>query len=103
MLRGSDMQVKVLASTAAATAASAVLTGATGNMSAAFTTEFQNASAATTGNNSYAIEIEAVGARTGAASAQIKFRVMNTKTGEISEWQTNIPKLSRYNTKNICR
>ena len=88
MLRGSDMQVKVLASTAAATAASAVMTGATGNMSAAFTTEFQNASAATTGNNSYAIEIEAVGARTGAASAQIKFRVMNTKTGEISEWQT---------------
>ena len=87
MLRGSDMQVKVTASTAA-TAASAVLTGATGNMSAAFTTEFQNASAATTGNNSYAIEIEAVGARTGAASAQIKFRVMNTKTGEISEWQT---------------
>ena len=37
MLRGSDMQVKVLASTAAATAASAALTGATGNMSAAFT------------------------------------------------------------------
>ena len=88
MLRGSDMQVKVLASTAAATAASAVLTGATGNMSAAFTTTFQNASAATTGNNSYAIEIEAVGARTGAASAQIKFRVMNTKTGEMSEWIT---------------
>ena len=89
MLRGSDVQVKVLASTAAATNASAVLTGATGNMSAAFTANgFEGASAATTGNNSYAIEIEAVGARTGAASAQIKFRVMNTKTGEISEWQT---------------
>ena len=89
MLRGSDMQVKVLASTAAATAASAVLTGATGNMSAAFTAAgFQGASAAATGNNSYAIEIEAVGARTGAASAQIKFRVMNTKTGEMSEWIT---------------
>ena len=89
MLRGSDVQVKVLASTAAATNASAVLTGATGNMSAAVTLAgFQTASAATTGNNSYAIEIEAVGARTGAASAQIKFRVMNTKTGEISEWQT---------------
>ena len=89
MLRGSDMQVKVLASTAAATAASAVLTGATGNMSAAFTAAgFQGASAAVTGNNSYAIEIEAVGARTGAASAQIKFRVMNTKTGEMSEWIT---------------
>ena len=89
MLRGSDMQVKVLASTAAATAASAVMTGATGNMSAAFTAAgFQGASAAVTGNNSYAIEIEAVGARTGAASAQIKFRVMNTKTGEMSEWIT---------------
>ena len=89
MLRGSDMQVKVLASTAAATAASAALTGATGNMSAAFTAaNFQAASAAATGNNSYAIEIEAVGARTGAASAQIKFRVMNTKTGEMSEWIT---------------
>ena len=89
MLRGSDMQVKVTASTAAATAASAVLTGATGNFSSAVTVaNIAAASAAVTGNNSYAIEIEAVGARTGAASAQIKFRVMNTKTGEISEWQT---------------
>ena len=89
MLRGSDMQVKVTASTAAATAASAVLTGATGNFSSAVTVaNIAAASAAATGNNSYAIEIEAVGARTGAASAQIKFRVMNTKTGEISEWQT---------------
>ena len=89
MLRGSDMQVKVLASTAAATAASAVLTGATGNFSSAVTVaNIAAASAATTGNNSYAIEIEAVGARTGAASAQIKFRVMNTKTGEMSEWIT---------------
>ena len=89
MLRGSDMQVKVLASTATATTASAALTGATGNFSSAVTVaNIAAASAAATGNNSYAIEIEAVGARTGAASAQIKFRVMNTKTGEISEWQT---------------
>ena len=89
MLRGSDMQVKVLASTAAATAASAVMTGATGNMSAAFTAAgFQGASAAATGNNSYAIEIEAVGTRTASGTGQIRFRVMNTKTGEISEWQT---------------
>ncbi len=88
MLRGSDMQVKVLASTAAATAASAALTGATGGFAGMAVTNFAAASAAATGNNSYAIEIEAVGARTGAASAQIKFRVMNTKTGEMSEWIT---------------
>ena len=87
MLRGSDVTVTVKGT--AATTASAVVTGATGNMSAAVTLAgFEAASAAATGNNSYTIEIEAVGTRTGATSAQIKFRVMNTKTGEISEWQT---------------
>ena len=88
MLRGSDVTVTVKGT--AATTASAVLTGATGNMSAAFTAAgFQGASAAVTGNNSYTIEIEAVGSKTAAnTAAQIKFRVMNTKTGEISEWQT---------------
>ena len=87
MLRGSDVTVTVKGT--AATTASAVVTGATGNMSAAVTLAgFEAASAAATGNNSYTIEIEAVGTRTGATSAQIKFRVMNTKTGVMSEWQT---------------
>ncbi len=88
MLRGSDVQVTVKGT--AATTASAVVTGATGNMSAAFTAAgFQAASAAVTGNNSYTIEIEAVGSKTAAnTAAQIKFRVMNTKTGVMSEWMT---------------
>ena len=87
MLRGSDVQVTVKGT--AATTASAVLTGATGNMSAAVTlVGFEAASAAVTGNNSYSIEIEAVGTRTANGTSQIRFRVMNTKTGEISEWQT---------------
>ena len=87
MLRGSDVQVTVKGT--AATTASAVLTGATGNMSAAVTLAgFEAASAAVTGNNSYSIEIEAVGTRTANGTGQIRFRVMNTKTGEISEWQT---------------
>ena len=87
MLRGSDVQVTVKGT--AATTATAVLTGATGNMSAAVTLAgFEAASAAVTGNNSYSIEIEAVGTRTANGTGQIRFRVMNTKTGEISEWQT---------------
>ena len=87
MLRGSDVQVTVKGT--AATTATAVLTGATGNMSAAVTLAgFEAASAAATGNNSYSIEIEAVGTRTANGTGQIRFRVMNTKTGEISEWQT---------------
>ena len=87
MLRGSDVQVTVKGT--AATTATAVVTGATGNMSAAVTLAgFEAASAAVTGNNSYSIEIEAVGTRTANGTGQIRFRVMNTKTGEISEWQT---------------
>ena len=87
MLRGSDVQVTVKGT--AATTASAVVTGATGNMSAAVTLAgFEAASAAVTGNNSYTIEIETVGTRTANGTGQIRFRVMNTKTGEISEWQT---------------
>ena len=87
MLRGSDVQVTVKGT--AATTATAVVTGATGNMSAAVTLAgFEAASAAVTGNNSYSIEIEAVGTRTANGTSQIRFRVMNTKTGEISEWQT---------------
>ena len=88
MLRGTDFQVTVKG-TAAITAGTAVLTGATGGMAGAFAgAGFEAASAATTGNISYSIEIEALGNRTGAASAQIRFRVMNTKTGELSEWET---------------
>ena len=88
MLRGSDVQVTVKGT--AATTASAVVTGATGNFSSAVTLAgFQAASAAVTGNNSYTIEIEAVGSKTAAnTAAQIKFRVMNTKTGVMSEWMT---------------
>ena len=88
MLRGSDVTVTVKGT--AATTASAVVTGATGNFSSAVTLAgFQAASAAVTGNNSYTIEIEAVGSKTAAnTAAQIKFRVMNTKTGVMSEWMT---------------
>ena len=89
MLRGDDFKVTVKGS--AATTASAALTGATGGFAgtnAVTTTTFAAASAAATGSNSYSIEIEAVGKRSANGTGQIKFRVMNTKTGEISEWQT---------------
>ena len=87
MLRGSDMQVTVKGS--AATTASAAITGATGGMAAAAAFNaagFTSASAAVTGGNSYSIEFEALGTRSAGGSGQIRFRVMNTKTGEISEW-----------------
>ena len=88
MLRGDDFTVKVKG-TAAITAGSAVLTGSTGNMSAAISVGgFAAASAAATGANSYSIEIEALTKRTANGTAKIQFRVMNTKTGEISEWIT---------------
>ena len=84
MLRGSDMTVTVKGT--AATTASAVLTGATGGFAGMAVTGFAAASAATTGNNSYSIEIEALGNRSASGTGQIRFRVMNTETGEISEW-----------------
>ena len=84
MLRGSDMTVTVKGS--AATTASAVITGATGGMAAVTVAGWTAASAATTGNNSYSIEIEALGNRSASGTGQIRFRVMNTETGEISEW-----------------
>ena len=87
MLRGDDFKVTVKGS--AATTASAALTGATGGFATGNNVNvagFQAASAAVTGGNSYSIEIEAVGKRTANGTGQIKFRVMNTKTGEISEW-----------------
>ena len=84
MLRGSDMQVTVKGS--AATTASAAITGATGGMAAVTVAGWTAASAATTGNNSYSIEIEALGNRSASGTGQIRFRVMNTETGEISEW-----------------
>ena len=80
------LQVTVKGS-AATTAGSAVLTGGTGNMSAAISVDgFTAASAAVTGGNSYSIEIEALTKRSANGTGQIKFRVMNTKTGELSEW-----------------
>ena len=90
MLRESNMQVTVKGS-AAITAASAAVSGATGGMAgaAAFNADgFTTASAATTGNNSYSIEIEALGDKADNVSGQIRFRVMNTKTGALSEWVT---------------
>ena len=86
MLRETNTQIKVTGS--GVTTAAAYYTGGTGGMnSAAFSAAgFQAASAATTGANSYSIEIEALGARTANGTGQIRFRVMNTKTGEISEW-----------------
>ena len=90
MLRESNMQVTVKGS-AAITAASAAVSGATGGMAGAnaFTEAgFATASAATTGNNSYSIEIEALGDKADNGSGQIRFRVMNTKTGALSEWVT---------------
>ena len=88
MLRGSDMQVTVKGS-AGTTAGSAVLAGGTGGMAGISVTNFANASAAATAsNNGYSIEIEALGDRSASGTAQIRFRVMNTSTGEISEWKT---------------
>ncbi len=87
MLRGDNMGVTVKGT--AATTVSAAVTGATGGFAtgnAVTVAGFEAASAAVTGGNSYSIEIEAVGKRTANGTGQIKFRVMNTKTGEISEW-----------------
>ena len=85
MLRGDDMKVTVKGT--AATTASAAITGGTGIMSAAISLDgFTSATAAVTGGNSYAIEIEALTKRSAQGTAQIQFRVMNTKTGELSEW-----------------
>ena len=86
MLRGSDMQVTVTGS--GGTTAAAYYTGGTGGMNSAAMTVagWTAASAATTGNNAYSVEIEALGARTANGTGQIRFRVMNTATGEISEW-----------------
>ena len=88
MLRGSDLRVTVKGS--AATTASAAFTGGTGGMNTAAITaaNFQTASAAVTGGNSYSIEFEAIGNRSANGTGQIRFRVMNTKTGELSEWKT---------------
>ena len=88
MLRGSNLQVTVKGS--AATTASAVLTGATGGFAGMAVTGFAGASAATTAAsaNSYSIEVEALGDRSANGTGQIRFRVMNTKTGELSEWIT---------------
>ena len=88
MLRGSDLKVTVKGS-AGTTAGSAVLAGGTGGMAGISVTNFANASAAATAsNNGYSIEIEALGDRSASGTAQIRFRVMNTSTGEISEWKT---------------
>ncbi len=86
MLRGDDMTVTVKGS--AATTASAAFTGGTGGMGSAAVTvaNLATASAAATGGNSYSIEFEAVGSRSANGTGQIRFRVMNTKTGELSEW-----------------
>ena len=89
MLRGSDMTVTVKGT--AATTAGAVVNGGTGGMAAAAAfnaTGFTGASAAATGGNSYSIEFEALGDRSASGTGQIRFRVMNTSTGEISEWVT---------------
>ncbi len=88
MMRESNTQIKVQGT--AATTASAAFTGGTGGMNSAAMTAagFEAASAAATGANSYSIEFEAVGERTANGTGQIRFRVMNTKTGEISEWKT---------------
>ena len=89
MLRGSDMTIKVKGT--AATTALAVFTGGTGGMNSAAMTAagFTSTALATvTGGNSYSIEFEAVGDRSASGTGQIRFRVMNTKTGELSEWKT---------------
>ena len=90
MLRTVDMSTAGITVTVkgsgAVTAGSASLTGGTGGMSNITVTSFASASAAATGANSYSIEIEAVGDRSANGTGQIRFRVMNTKTGELSEW-----------------
>ena len=93
MLRTVDMStagITVTVKGSGAVTASAVFTGGTGGMNSAAMTAagFETASAAATGANSYSIEIEAVGDRSANGTGQIRFRVMNTKTGEISEWAT---------------
>ena len=92
MLRTVDMSTAGITVTVkgsgAVTAGSASLTGGTGGMSNITVTNFASASAAATGANSYSIEIEAVGDRSANGTGQIRFRVMNTKTGELSEWKT---------------
>ena len=88
MFRGSDLKVTVKGS-AGTTAGSAVLGGGTGGMAGISVTNFASSSAASTAsNNGYSIEIEALGDRSASGTAQIRFRVMNTSTGEISEWKT---------------
>ena len=76
----------------AALTASAAVTGATGGFIGADIemTAFQTAAAAAvaTGSHSYSIEMEAMGNRSANGTGQMRFRVMNTKTGEISEWIT---------------
>ncbi len=88
MLRGSDMTVTVKGT--AATTAEAVVNGGTGGMAAtaAFSAAGFTGAAAATGGNSYSIEFEALGDRSASGTGQIRFRVMNTSTGEISEWVT---------------
>ena len=90
MLRTVDMSTAGITVTVkgsgAVTTASAAFTGGTGGMSNITVTSFASASAAATGANSYSIEIEAVGDRSANGTGQIRFRVMNTKTGELSEW-----------------
>ncbi len=91
MLRTVDMStagITVTVKGSGAVTASAVFTGGTGGMNSAAMTAagFETASAAATGANSYSIELEAVGDRTASGTGQIRFRVMNTKTGELSEW-----------------
>ena len=91
MLRTVDMStagITVTVKGSGAVTASAVFTGGTGGMNSAAMTAagFETASAAATGANSYSIEFEAVGDRTASGTGQIRFRVMNTKTGELSEW-----------------
>ena len=88
MLRGSDMTVTVKGT--AATTAEAVVNGGTGGMAAtaAFSAAGFTGASAATGGNSYSIEFEALGDRSASGTGQIRFRVMNTSTGEISEWVT---------------
>ncbi|MDE7169694.1 MAG: hypothetical protein K2N67_05810, partial [Mucispirillum sp.] len=87
MLKTESATVTVKGSAAATATAS--LAGSTGGFDdLASVTAFASASAAATGANSYAIEVEAVGDREDNGAGQIRFRVMNSKTGEISDWVT---------------
>ncbi|MDE7170098.1 MAG: flagellin [Mucispirillum sp.] len=86
MLKTESATVTVKGS--AATTAAAYYSG--GSLSSAAITigGFSAASAAATSSgNSYAIEIETTGDRAANGKSTIRFRVMNTKTGEISDWQ----------------